>query len=222
MAKKELVDYIKKEVAAGYDVSYLKSYLISQGYNAQDVQDAIDSISKPAVKIPGSLLIIGALAVVIIIGGIFAVSKLMGEAPEVEILPQQTVQRTQPTLPATTPTTQASAAQQGVQPEVEVRYIPSTPAGLTIGEVLNRIPHLSESEAAGMCPRFSGKDRDNCYQSIALDKGKSSYCDQIINIRKRDNCYMSFAYLEDFSVCTKIQDVYLKQSCRELGRLEFG
>lgn len=221
MTKKELVDYIKKEVAAGYDVSYLKNYLIKQGYGAKEVEDAINSIGqKPAkhIEISGAFIAMGILAVIILAIGIFAITRLM--APEETTVTTPTLPQQQGASPIPQITPQTTPAK--TLPEVEVQIVPSTPTGLSITQVLNRIPYITVSEAVSLCRRFTGKDKDNCFHRIALEKGSSEHCAEIINIRKRDNCYMSFAYLEDYSVCTEIQDIYLKQSCRELGKLEYN
>jgi hypothetical protein len=214
MAKKELVDYIKKELKAGYDISYLRNYLIKQGYSAKDVNDAIDSIyEKKKIELP--LILISVIVVVIIIGGIIAISRLLAPAerePEYEI-PEPVTTQPAVTIPSGPP------SQEQPEQQVEVRYVPRA---MTITQLLNQMPYMSESQVAGECRRFTATDKDNCFNRLALEKGKSSYCSEIINIRKKDNCYMAFAYLDDFSVCVEIQDIYLKQSCRELGRAEFN
>jgi hypothetical protein len=223
MAKKELVNYIKKEVAAGYDISYLRDYLIKQGYSAKDVDQAIDSLSgkSKALKMPSNVMIISIVAVVILVIGIFAIVRLMQPGPADEVtLPTVSQERTTMTIPGTEtePGITTPVLQEQEEPEVEVRY---RGTDVTAGQVLDRIPYISESEAVNLCKRLFGKDKDSCFMRIALEKGNSENCASIINIRKKDDCYMSFAYLNDFSVCVEIQDVYLKQSCRELGKLEY-
>jgi len=220
MVKKELVDYIKKETKAGYDVSYLRNYLVKQGYSAKDVDEAISSIyKKPAkVEIPGKFILIGLIAVVVIIGGIFAIVKLAQLEREEAIMPPSEIEP-QVQIPPALPEQQEIAPEEE-EPQVEVRYVP--PAQMSIGQVIDRIPYISEREAVNLCRKFIGNEKDGCFNRVALEKGNSDLCAEIVNIRKRDNCYMNFAYFEDYSVCVKIQDIYLKQSCRELGKLEFN
>ena len=226
MAKKELVDYIKKETKAGYDVSYLRDYLIKQGYRARDVDEAIDSIygkqKRIGIKIPTKFIILSAIALIIVIAGIFTIVRLIEPSAEQPVYfpeineEQETIIEIPPARPA-----EETSSETQEEERVEVRYVGPAPQ-LSIVQVLERIPNLTESEAVSLCKKFSGKDKDNCYNRIALEKGNSELCAEIVNIRKKDNCYMSFAYLDDYSVCTNIQDIYLRQSCRELGKLEFN
>ena len=43
-------------------------------------------------------------------------------------------------------------------------------------------------------------------------------CDLIVSESKRDNCYTTFALDGDYSVCEKITNKYLKQSCIALSQ----
>jgi hypothetical protein len=219
MVKKELVDYILKGKSSGYDVLYLRDFLLKQGYSQKDVDDAIDSAFNPKEKtkinIPGKFMIIALIALVVIVSGIFAIITIVQKPA--------TVEQTETTIPAeeqgteTTQTTQTTQVQSNAN--VEVRY---EQQGQTLGQVAGRLQIMSEADALRTCRTFSGTEKDSCFNRVALERGKSSICAEIVNVKKKDNCYMNFAYLDDYTVCTNIQDIYLKQSCRELGRISLN
>ncbi len=50
MVNQQLINYIKKQIKAGYSVNTIKYYLTKHGYSTQTVNDAINSISSPEVK----------------------------------------------------------------------------------------------------------------------------------------------------------------------------
>lgn len=64
------------------------------------------------------------------------------------------------------------------------------------------------------------KNRDLCYQLLAENTNTSSYCEKIISDSVRDECYTSFALIGDYSVCDKIINKWLKESCVALSQLE--
>ena len=47
----------------------------------------------------------------------------------------------------------------------------------------------------------------------------SSYCADIISESKKDNCYVNFALDGDYSVCDKISNKYMKESCIALSQV---
>jgi len=50
MANQQLIDYIKQQLQAGYDINTLKSYIIKYGYPPKDVEEAINALYHPEVK----------------------------------------------------------------------------------------------------------------------------------------------------------------------------
>ena len=72
MADQRLINYIKKELAAGYKPEAVRTYLINYGYNAADVDEALKAaIAKPvpaaARKIPILPIVGGVVAVLFIV-----------------------------------------------------------------------------------------------------------------------------------------------------------
>jgi hypothetical protein len=61
--------------------------------------------------------------------------------------------------------------------------------------------------------------KDSCYKEFATTNKNSEVCAKIIKDSKRDQCYMDFATKGDYSVCDKLINKYLKQSCESLQRL---
>ena len=60
------------------------------------------------------------------------------------------------------------------------------------------------------------KYADKCYWELAKQNNQSSLCDQIGDTDKRDTCYFYFAFKKDYTVCSKLTDVYLKNACFSL------
>ncbi len=63
--------------------------------------------------------------------------------------------------------------------------------------------------------------KDICLQNIAKSKNDNSLCQKISNEGIRDSCYINFAIPpnKDFTVCDKISNIYMKQSCDSLRQL---
>jgi len=76
------------------------------------------------------------------------------------------------------------------------------------------------SSAADFCSGLEKEShKDNCYSVTAEVASDSTYCDPIISDSRRDNCYTDFALNGDYSVCTKITNTYLKDSCDALAEI---
>ena len=52
MVNKQLADWIKSEEAQGYSEKQLRYYLLKQGYNSKDIDDAIKSFGKKETTTP--------------------------------------------------------------------------------------------------------------------------------------------------------------------------
>jgi hypothetical protein len=61
--------------------------------------------------------------------------------------------------------------------------------------------------------------RDSCYKDAAKETRDSDSCSKIVKDSKRDQCYMAFVTKEDYTVCDKLINKYLKQSCESLKKL---
>ena len=66
--------------------------------------------------------------------------------------------------------------------------------------------------------------RDSCYRDFATTSRNSAVCEKIVADQKRDNCYLNFvaqkdSALNDYTVCDKITNKYLKQSCDSLKKM---
>jgi len=49
MVNQQLVDYIKTQAKNGYPVNQIANYLMQQGYSQEDVNSAVNALSKPSV-----------------------------------------------------------------------------------------------------------------------------------------------------------------------------
>ena len=61
--------------------------------------------------------------------------------------------------------------------------------------------------------------KDSCYKEFATTNKNSDICAKIIKDSKRDQCYMDFATKGDYTICDKLINKYLKQSCESLKKL---
>ena len=61
--------------------------------------------------------------------------------------------------------------------------------------------------------------KDTCYKDLATTNRNNAICDKIVKDSKRDQCYMDFATKGDYTVCDKLVNKYLKQSCESLEKL---
>jgi hypothetical protein len=75
MAVPRLADYMKKQLAAGYDVNTIKDFLIKNNYNRDEVEEAANFVSKkekqgiPLITVAAVILI----TIVIILGALFII-----------------------------------------------------------------------------------------------------------------------------------------------------
>ncbi len=82
-----------------------------------------------------------------------------------------------------------------------------------IGEVQNNKDYCSKIE--------SQKIKDQCYSSIAKSSNDNSICEEISNDGIRDSCYSYFFVPpnKDYTVCLKLTNKDLQQSCDRLRQL---
>ena len=115
-------------------------------------------------------------------------------------------------------------------------------------EKIKELAKQNPAEAAAYCPKFrfqTSKDvcyeyvgeeaadtgyceiiqdertKDICYANVARKMDMPKVCERIKKDNRRDSCYMSFVIegKRDFSVCEKVVNEYLKQSCNSLKQL---
>ncbi|MBW3012406.1 hypothetical protein KY311_04425 [Candidatus Woesearchaeota archaeon] len=235
MVRQDLVSYLKKELSAGYDISTLRNHLISQGYNKKEVDEAVDALYKqpkaktlpkfPKIKL-GPVAILIAAVILFVIGFFVLRSILAPEAPSNEVLTFEP-EAEEPSAPVQSEETEQEPVveeeqQQEPYQQYEITPPPAAPASgqVSVAIALEKIDTLSLAESMNLCSKYADRDEDRCLRKVALTHDDSSICDSISTVSIRDDCYINFAYIEDFTVCEKIQDVYLKQSCRDLGKLD--
>jgi len=233
MVRQDLINYIKKELAAGYPISQLRDYLLSQGYSQRQVDEAIDSLyEKPKpqkLKLPEmKLLPVIALFVVLVlfIAGFFILKSFLAQGPETISLPGSNVSQVviggenETTPTETKPITETKPPARTTQTTTTSTQVTQTQTGITLAVALERIDSMSLPDSKTLCNQFSTAEKDRCLRKVALSHDDSSSCEGVKDVKIRDDCYFNFAYLEEFSVCEKIEDVYLQQSCRDLGKVQ--
>jgi len=115
-------------------------------------------------------------------------------------------------------------------------------------EKVKELAKQNSKEAAVYCPKFRFQtSKDVCYEYVGEESADTKYCEMIQDERtkdicyaniarkkftprlcqmikkddRRDSCYMSFVIEDekDFSVCDKVMNEHLKQSCNSLKQL---
>lgn len=74
---------------------------------------------------------------------------------------------------------------------------------------------------SSICSDIEGnRTRDKCYSKTAEVTNNSEICDNIEKESRKDSCYMHFVMEGDYSMCDKISNKYLKQSCESLREIQ--
>jgi len=95
------------------------------------------------------------------------------------------------------------------------------PDNQEIIEKVKALGTVNEEESIRLCNTLTDEDfKDECYLQIAQIFEKHSHCDSIERASLSNVCYMHFVQLGDYSVCEKIQDVYIRKSCESLRQIE--
>ncbi|MBW2995971.1 hypothetical protein KY332_01590 [Candidatus Woesearchaeota archaeon] len=81
-----LEPYVRKQLAAGYDIKTIRDFLIRSGYDVRDINKAIDAVykKKPRKPIPLKGVLVAVLIIVVLIAGILFIFNIMGEEEVVE------------------------------------------------------------------------------------------------------------------------------------------
>ncbi|MCK5333908.1 MAG: hypothetical protein KAJ24_05310, partial [Candidatus Aenigmarchaeota archaeon] len=87
MVNQQIINWIKQQDSQGYSSQQLYNYLIQQGYNPNEVNEAIRIVSQPTSQVNQlSIIIIGIVVVTLICGGmIFLFSQNDGAVSDTEI-----------------------------------------------------------------------------------------------------------------------------------------
>jgi len=80
------------------------------------------------------------------------------------------------------------------------------------------IEYLAETtNEVSLCDTIEDQyTKDKCFSAIAKSTKQSAICENIQKESRRDNCYVNFAVDGDYSVCDKIVNQYLSDSCKTL------
>ncbi len=62
--------------------------------------------------------------------------------------------------------------------------------------------------------------KDKCYSAIAEVTNNSKICEKVSTEPRRDSCYLTFVMNKDYSVCDKIVNEYLRNSCNTLSQIQ--
>ena len=82
MVREDLVRYVQQYSAQGYDISTLRDSLLQQGYAAQDVEEALQTVSGKKFPLIKAGFILGGIIIVLVV--VLLIFGLTGEKAEVE------------------------------------------------------------------------------------------------------------------------------------------
>ncbi len=253
MVNRNLVSYIKQQINAGYDINTIRNFLIRNGYNKKEIDEAVDYAykRKKGISLP---IIFGIILVLIAI--IFGVFLMIGGEEEesiktTEIVPEEEFREPEETI---TEEETFEEEKEDIIPEETtggeeeilcgnnvcdfgenylncpqdcepVESSPTSPEEdevLFRGEMIDRVIALSvnPNEAAGFCADQDQEiDRDICYDNLAEASQESSWCENIVDDNRRDGCYAEFVLNGDYTVCDKLTNKYLRESCFNLRNI---
>ncbi|HLF54557.1 MAG TPA: hypothetical protein VI612_02460 [Candidatus Nanoarchaeia archaeon] len=87
-------------------------------------------------------------------------------------------------------------------------------------EITKQAEGENTQDAISLCNTLGQRTYiDSCLSRVAETKNDQTICDGIVDTEIRDSCYIHFSYNNDFSVCPKITNPYLKSSCNTLAGL---
>ncbi len=94
------------------------------------------------------------------------------------------------------------------------------PDNRKILEKVQDMGDYNEQESLRLCNTVDSQQmRDDCFIEMSQIFNTSKYCSNIVGDSKMNTCYMRFVMEGDYSVCSKISDVYLKRSCESLDQI---
>lgn len=246
MASKELINYVKEHVAAGFSVEDIKLELVKHGHPVADVEDALSGIPAQKKEKPKTSLIkFLVLLTVIIAAGIvlfFVLAKIKTEQiKEIEVK-EEIIPSVAPPSPEAAPEVLPEEVPPYVPPYVQPQKEEKTetlppetaPTGREIPvydisrlgfnltprlEVIQGVSLQNPDAAVAMCADFhTDAERDVCFATIARSIPDSKQCSRITEQILRDQCYLSFA-VTGTDACDKINDTVVKEACNKLIQL---
>jgi len=239
---KKLANYIRKQKKAGYSITTLRNYLISNGYDPRLVNAAIDYSYKettPKKKIPMKLIVIILICIVVIGGLGLTISKLGSKEKAPEIQMPKTVKLPDIKFPDVRKEEKPVEKKDVFFGEGEKKVEKPKPEPVTkletgvelskteivkekqepsILEIERQVADISEVDGEDLCKSLTERKANACYKKMAITHNESQYCDKVTSSGLRDNCYIVFAFAGDFTICDQIVNKYHQLNCRSLGR----
>ena len=86
---------------------------------------------------------------------------------------------------------------------------------------ISQLAKTNPEGAKSKCLEFTKtEEKDICLKTVADKSSKSEYCELITDSTEKDNCYVPFFLNGDYSVCDKITDPDVKNSCDTLKEID--
>ena len=77
-----------------------------------------------------------------------------------------------------------------------------------------------EKESQRLCGLIDDdRSSDECYLKLSQIFNKSVYCEKMISTSMSNICYMHFVQNKDYTVCDKIEDIWIRRSCESLRQI---
>lgn len=103
--------------------------------------------------------------------------------------------------------------------DCEIGRVEPSPAQ-DIAKLASDIAKDQPERAVRLCTTLPVDAADKCFNEIALKIGNPRVCESIFDSSLRDSCFIDFSLKDDFTVCPKIENYYLQQSCYSLMNLK--
>ncbi|MFW5747026.1 MAG: hypothetical protein ACOCWQ_05770 [Nanoarchaeota archaeon] len=106
----------------------------------------------------------------------------------------------------------------GSLPEVSIPE-QRTLSRLEIEQNIKQLAVEDPLQAVSFCPQIITRNGEfSCYSTVALLSKQPKFCQYITDEKQSDFCYMQFAIegIGTDAICSRIQDVYRKESCLQL------
>ncbi|MBI2139436.1 hypothetical protein HYU14_00815 [Candidatus Woesearchaeota archaeon] len=78
---------------------------------------------------------------------------------------------------------------------------------------------VQSGKLEGCDPVVDERSKDDCFFDFAIGRLDAKICEKVVKETRRDQCYMEFVTKGDYTVCGKLANRYLKQSCDSLSQL---
>lgn len=238
MRREEIINYLKTYLAQGYSKEVLYQQLVSQGYNAKELEFAFREIEREKVKILKSSIkqlkreghrkeeIVN-----ILVGQGYSqefIRKVVGNEEGkhsfiiiligiliIIVLSYLAFTYLTPSEKVKIPHSNLDNVTKKPIPrnETDDYTIRKNPTP----DIIQNNTNKTIEEAKEECKKILEEDnKDNCFLSLAEDKYKPEICENITDVEKRDQCYLKFVYNGDIEQCEKLQLEYNKDFCKIL------